>query len=239
MPSKYARIDKLIAQTLQVSKKSVRQLVAAKRIFLNDTLCERVDTIIGPFDKVQVDEKVLPYHTAQYWMLHKPAGVVSATKDSEHTTAVSLLPPSASTNLHIAGRLDLNSTGLLLLTNDGRWSKALSDASNQVTKRYQVELKEPLDERYVEAFHKGMYFSYEDMTTAPAELIILSTHRAEVILTEGRYHQIKRMFGRFRNQVISLHRSEIGNLALCPSLAQGQSRALREDELQQLSHLLK
>jgi 16S rRNA pseudouridine516 synthase len=92
-------------------------------------------------------------------------------------------------------------------------------------------LESPITHEYIDAFAKGMFFSYEDITTQPAQLRILSSHRAEVILTEGRYHQIKRMFGRFRNKVIALHRLSIGGLQLDNKLLSGQSRRLTEGEL--------
>ena len=100
--------------------------------------------------------------------------------------------------------------------------KISPNPENNITKRYQVTLKNKVTNDYVEAFAKGMYFEYEDIITQPATLIVLSDYEAEVILTEGKYHQIKRMFGRFRNQVIRLHRSQIGSIFLDENLHVGQ-----------------
>jgi len=106
----------------------------------------------------------------------------------------------------------------------------LTTPEKNIAKLYRVTLEKPITEDYVHAFAEGMYFSYENITTLPAKLNILSDFVAEVSLVEGRYHQIKRMFGRFQNPVLTLHRIAIGNLPLDPSLAPGKSRALTECE---------
>jgi 16S rRNA pseudouridine516 synthase len=136
--------------------------------------------------------------------------------------------------LHIVGRLDLNSSGLLLLTNDGRWSRQLTEPQNKVAKVYRVTLANPIRPEqisdYVEAFTQGMYFPFENITTRPAGLNVLSEYVAEVTLEEGRYHQIKRMFGRFRNPVVGLHRLAIGSVILDDALMPGESRELTVEE---------
>ncbi len=160
-------------------------------------------------------------------MLNKPVGVVSA--DSGHRASkpfIDLLDYSFREQLHIAGRLDLNSSGLLLLTNDSRWSKQLTDPENKVSKRYRVTVEKPLSEEYVQAFAEGMFFSYENITTQAVDLKIVSPYVADLCMTEGRYHQIKRMFGRFRNPVKALHRYAIGNFSLDEELLPGQSRLI-------------
>jgi 16S rRNA pseudouridine516 synthase len=164
-------------------------------------------------------------------MLHKPIGVVSATKDTQHQTVIDLLDCAARHELHIAGRLDLNSSGLLLLTNDSRWSDALMSPTQKVDKVYRVTLANPLTAEYIAAFAEGMYFGFEDIMTQPAKLVILTDHVAEVTLKEGKYHQIKRMFGRFRNPVVGLHRLSIGDIVLDAALAPGESRALTAVEV--------
>jgi 16S rRNA pseudouridine516 synthase len=115
---------------------------------------------------------------------------------------------------------------LVLLTNDSRWSEYLTSPLSKVPKQYIVTLKNPLTEDYIQAFSQGMYFAFEDITTKPATLKIISPYQAEVTLMEGRYHQIKRMFGRFNNPVIALHRLSIGNYVLDESLRVGESRTI-------------
>ena len=164
-------------------------------------------------------------------MMNKPIGVVSATKDEQHKTVMDLIDNENAADLHIVGRLDLNSSGLLLLTNDGDWSRSLMSPENKVAKVYEVTLEHTITDECIQAFADGMYFSYEDITTKPAHLEILSEHVAKVTLEEGRYHQIKRMFGRFRNPVLALHRVSIGEIKLDNGLAPGEYRALTHDEI--------
>ena len=161
-------------------------------------------------------------------MMNKPIGVVSATKDEQHKTVMDLLVEKNinTDDLHIVGRLDLHSSGLLLLTNDGDWSRALMSPEKKVAKVYEVTLENPITDECIQAFANGMYFSYEDITTKPAQLEKLSECVAKVTLEEGRYHQIKRMFGRFRNPVLALHRVSIGEIELDDGLAPGESRSI-------------
>lgn len=191
---------------------------------------------IDQFSHVTFDGCSLQAQQALYVMLNKPAAVVSATKDAEHTTVIDILQRDDREQLHIAGRLDFNSTGLLLLSNDGDWSRQLSLPERQILKVYTVTLAQPLNADYVAAFAAGMYFKYENITTRPAQLRIVSDYVAEVSLCEGRYHQIKRMFGRFQNEVLTLHRHRIGSLDLDKSLAPGESRDLTRGELAQIAH---
>lgn len=199
---------------------------------------DSINQAVGPFTQVTLDARVLQANKARYVMLHKPSGVVSATRDEQHKTVIDLLSVPYSSELHIVGRLDFNSTGLMLLTNDGRWSRFLSDPQNNIAKTYRVLLEKALDDSYVKAFADGMYFDFEGVTTRPAELRILGQYEAEVDLIEGRYHQIKRMFGRFDNRVKALHRTSVGSLSMAagPALGQWQELTLSELDLLGLEH---
>lgn len=229
------RIDRFISRQLEVNRRDVKRMLAEKRIMIDgETACD-AEYVISAFSHITCDGRVLQNNTPKYIMLNKSVGVVSATKDTQHPTVVDLLDPTSSSDLHIVGRLDLNSSGLLLLTNDSRWSRRLMEPSHKVPKVYRVTLENPLTPEYISAFAEGMYFGYEDITTQPAMLKIMSEYVAEVSLIEGRYHQIKRMFGRFRNPVLALHRVSIGSLSLDPDLKSGESRFLRADEVLELS----
>ncbi|MNJ55354.1 Ribosomal small subunit pseudouridine synthase A [compost metagenome] len=134
-------------------------------------------------------------------------------------------------DLHIAGRLDFNTTGLLLLTNDGQWSRRLTQPKTGLAKTYYVETEQPITDAYAPTFGQGIYFAFENLTTLPAELTLLGSHSARLSIVEGRYHQVKRMFGFFDNKVTRLHRERMGPLHLDPQLAPGQYRALSQDEI--------
>ncbi len=235
MPSYSTRLDRFISASLGVKRGDVRLLLAARRVKVDGVVATDIAQAIGQFSHVSVDNKVLQATRPRYLMMNKPVGVVSATKDERHTTALDLLPAAEREGLHIAGRLDFNSTGLLLLTNDGLWSRRLSLPERNIAKVYTVTVAQALNSDYIEAFAAGMYFEYEGITTRPVELEILSDYVAKLSLTEGRYHQIKRMFGRFQNEVLTLHRGAIGPVELDPQLLPGQSRYLRADELNSLA----
>ena len=226
MKSKRARLDRFISEKLGINRRDVRPLLAQKRVLVDGDLATDMNQVIDDFSHVICDDRVLRANKPVYVMMNKPIGVVSATKDEQHKTVVDLLDRSDKEQLHIVGRLDFNSSGLLLLTNDGRWSRQLSAPENKVTKLYRVTLDKPVTEDYIQAFAEGMYFPFEGITTRPAKLCILSEYEAEITLTEGRYHQIKRMFGRFNNEVLTLHRLAVGQLSLDSSLSPGQSREL-------------
>ncbi|MEP4146198.1 MAG: 16S rRNA pseudouridine(516) synthase [Halioglobus sp.] len=234
MTTQRTRLDRLVSEHARINRKDVRLLLAQGRIHVDDQSAESINQRIGPFTRVTLDKRVLQAKKARYIILHKPAGVVSATRDAKHTTVIDLIPAPYKHELHIVGRLDYNSTGLMLLTNDGRWSSSLSKPENKMLKTYRVSLEKPLRSRYINAFAEGMYFDFEGLTTRPAELKILSDYEAEVDLIEGRYHQIKRMFGRFDNRVIRLHRIAVGSLIMAADLAPGQWRDLTLAELDSL-----
>ena len=230
-----SRLDRLISELCQINKKKVRLILAQKRVTVDDILALDIAQIVDQFSHVVMDGEVLQENKAHYIMLNKPVGVVCATKDDKHKTVIDLLAgqfdQETLDSLHIVGRLDLNTSGLVLLTNDSRWSERLTSPEHKVSKCYQVTLENPVTDEYITAFAQGMYFSYENITTKPAVLRIISPFETEVILIEGRYHQIKRMFGRFRNPVVALHRGSIGQLNLDKSLSSGESRVLSAAEV--------
>lgn len=231
MQSKRTRLDRLLSRHFGINRRAVKPMLAQQRIFVDGVPATSAGQLVGEFTQVRVDGHTVQARQAIYLMLHKPAGVVSATRDDHHTTVIDLIDRSDRGELHIAGRLDFNSTGLVLLTNDGRWSRHLGLPTARVVKRYHVTLAHPINEDYVTAFAEGMHFAYEGITTRPAKLEIIDEHTAEVFLEEGRYHQIKRMFGRFQNPVLTLHRRAIGAIQLDPLLAPGASRELTPSEV--------
>jgi 16S rRNA pseudouridine516 synthase len=186
---------------------------------------------VGAFDRVVSDGEVLQARRGIYVMLHKPAGYLSATADDQHPTVMELLGDAFQPErLHIAGRLDRASTGLLLLTNDGAWSRRLTLPEQEFGKVYLVETAEVIAAGTAAAFAGGIYFGYEDTTTGPAELELLGERRARLTIYEGKYHQVKRMFHAVGNRVVSLHRERVGAIRLDPTLAPGEWRELASHE---------
>ena len=230
MTANSTRLDRFIRRHSQFSLSDTRLLVAQKRILLDGCAAHSIQQEVNKFTKVELDGHCLQNKEPVYLMLNKPQGIVSATRDDRHTTVLDLIDHPMKQELHIVGRLDFNTTGLVLLTNDGAWSRRLSLPETKLEKSYHVTLADPLQPEYVDVFQQGIYFAYEDITTQPARLEIVSSHTAKLILVEGKYHQVKRMFGYFQNEVLSLHRVSVGPVYL-GDLEPGQSRALTGREI--------
>ncbi|WP_065761121.1 pseudouridine synthase [Pseudomonas defluvii] len=226
------RLDRFLSNLPCYNRQQVRLLLAERRVRVDGTQVGDPRHEVREFSRIEVDDQLVQAGRAlRYFMLHKPAGCVSATVDPQHRTVLDLLDEPDKHDLHIAGRLDYNTTGLLLITNDGQWSRRLTQPQTKLPKVYYVETEHIIDEHYIEKFREGFYFAFEDLTTQPADLTILSPHSARLSIVEGRYHQVKRMFGFFDNKVIRLHREHMGPLQLDPSLLPGEYRALRPDEI--------
>lgn len=226
------RLDRFLSNLPRFNRKDVRLALATGRVQVDGQPVSNPHHEVREFSSVQLDGETLQAaKAARYFMLHKPQGCVSATRDPVHPTVLDLLNEPDKDELHIAGRLDFNTTGLMLLTNDGQWSRRLTQPQTKLPKVYYVETEQVIDERYVEKFAEGFYFAFEDLTTQPAQLTLLGPSVARLSIVEGRYHQVKRMFGHFDNKVLRLHRESMGSLRLDPALEPGQYRALHAAEI--------
>ncbi|MFC5051905.1 pseudouridine synthase [Rubritalea spongiae] len=222
------RLDRFLSHQTRLGKKTVRQKIDAGIVKVDGSVETFHRTEISQFTTVELEGEILQQREAIYLMLHKPAGYLSATTDPQHPTVIDLIKEPYASELHIAGRLDRASTGLLLLTNDGRWSRALTEPEKKIPKVYSVTLRDPVREDASEFFAQGIYFAFEDLTTAPVELEIVGEKQVNITLFEGRYHQIKRMFHAIGNKVTSLHRERIGELTL-NQLPEGQYTRISKD----------
>jgi 16S rRNA pseudouridine516 synthase len=229
MKSKTNRLDRFISQNTDFSMSDTRLLIAQKRVLLDGNVALSVQQKVTEFTHIVLDGHCLNSNKPIYIMLNKPKGVVSATQDNTHSTVLDLIQHPQKNELHIAGRLDFNTTGLVLLTNDGAWSRKISLPETKLAKTYEVIVSMPLSDQYVAVFRKGIYFGYEGITTQPACLQILSEFTARLSIVEGKYHQVKRMFGFFQNEVLGLHRASVGHISLA-GLEVGQSRPLTKEE---------
>ncbi len=225
------RLDRFVQKRLSRSARSVRYLFAERKILLNGVATDDGVQQITKFCRVEAEGKLLHDREPVYVMMHKPRGCVSATRDSKNPTVLSLIDMPGKEQLHLAGRLDFNTTGLLLLTNDGNWSSKIMDPQHKLPKTYLVECSNEITSDYVQKFAEGVYFGFENLITRPAQLKLLCATTAELTIHEGRYHQIKRMFGFFDNEVISLHRLSVGNIKLDRCLGAGEYRHLTAAEV--------
>jgi len=226
------RLDRFLANLPSYNRQQARLLLVQRRVRVDGAVVADPRTEVREFSRIEVDDQVLQAgRPARYLMLHKPAGCVSATQDPQHRTVLDLLPAELRDDLHIAGRLDYNTTGLLILTNDGQWSRRLTQPATKLPKHYLVQTEDEIGGHYVDKFRAGFYFAFEDLTTLPAQLDILGPRYARLAIVEGRYHQVKRMFGHFDNKVVGLHRESMGSIRLDPGLAPGEFRVLTAEEI--------
>ena len=224
------RLDKLLSGTGRWSRREAAALIKAGRVKVDGALARSREDKVPEGARVQVDGEEVDVGGLYYLMLNKPAGLVSVTDDPRQPTVLSLLPDHLKrVGLFPAGRLDKDTVGLLLLTNDGPLAHALLSPRRHVDKVYYVEVEGSLNEADVAAFQEGLTLA-DGLECLPAELEPLGPDRALVTLREGKYHQIKRMLAARGKPVKFLERRSFGPLTLDPRLELGQWRPLTEEE---------
>ncbi len=228
------RLDKIISSQTTYSRKDVKNLVRQKRVLVNGNLVEKSDFKIDPTrDKITIDNEALSNQEYVYLILNKPKGYISATEDRTQPTVLDLVPEKYHhRDLFPAGRLDKDTTGLMIITDDGHFAHDILSPRKHVKKTYKVQTDIPMTKEMVDGFKAGVQLSDGECKSAHLELI--GEEEGIVILTEGRYHQIKRMFGCFKAKVIELERLGMGNLYLPKDLKQGVCRELTLEELAQI-----
>lgn len=227
------RLDKFLSQYTDYSRSQIQQFVKTNRVTINGEIIKKADHKLGGNEQVMLDNQPIEAFCARYIMLHKPLGYVCANSDSEHPVVVDLLDMPRKQDLQIAGRLDIDTTGLVLLTDDGQWNHRITAPKQECTKTYLVSTADPINEAAIQLFAQGVQLHGEKNLTRPAQLEILGSHTARLRIHEGKYHQVKRMFAATGNRVIQLHRERIGSIQLDPTLAPGEYRALTTTEIQE------
>lgn len=225
------RLDYVIATATGLSRKDAKRAIAAGRVSVAGSVCRHAATKVDGPAGVCLDDEPLTLPGERYLMMNKPAGVVSATRDGKHLTALHLLPAELREGLHIAGRLDADTTGLLLLTSDGQWSHRVTSPRVECPKTYRVTLAEAITAEAVQHLQQGVTLRNDPKPTKPAQVHRIDSTTIELTLSEGRYHQVKRMLAAVGNHVVALHRRRIGGIELDPALAPGEFRALTPDEV--------
>jgi len=167
----------------------------------------------------------------RYFMLNKPQGYVCSTDDPDHPTILYFIDEPVAHKLHAAGRLDIDTSGLVLLTDDGQWSHRITSPKHHCEKTYLVTLEQPLAPDTADNFQAGVQLHGEKNLTRPATLEQISEHQVRLTISEGRYHQVKRMFAAVGNHVVALHRERIGAITLDDALEPGEYRPLTPEEV--------
>ena len=225
------RLDKVISNQVGYSRKEVKELVKKKRVKVDGIVVANSDIKVDiNTDVIKVDGEEIDVKKFVYLMLNKPKGYVSATEDKTMPTVLELVPMEYShRDLFPAGRLDRDTTGLMLITDDGEFAHNILSPKKHVKKTYNVVIDIPMTEEMVVGFKNGV--NLIDGECKSSELIITGEYSGTVILTEGRYHQIKRMFGCFGAKVLELERVGMGNFSLPEDLELGECREFSDEEL--------
>ena len=225
------RLDKFIANQGGLSRKDAVRAIKDKRVTVNGSVARTADMKIDTSaDSVALDGRPLIYREFVYYMMNKPAGVVSATEDRDERTVIDILPPELRrAGLFPAGRLDKDTTGLLILTDDGDYAHRMLSPKKHVDKTYIATLDREPDAGIGESFSAGMTLS-DGTVCASGSAEPLGGARARVTIHEGRYHQVKRMFAALGYRVTALTRVSIGGLMLDEALAEGEARELSPEE---------
>lgn len=224
------RADKFLFNYRQLGRRSARALIESGGLEVNGERLTDVAFNIGRFDRVSIGAEVIQSLKPVYLMVNKPKGYVCATEDKENLTVMEFVK-EIEQKLHIVGRLDKFTTGLVLLTNDSHWSRSISEPRSKKAKVYIVEAEEPLSERMLVAFKTGVFFEKEEVWTQPAEVEPLSPMSLRLTIFEGMHHQIKRMFLKFDNRVVNLHREAVASIRL--DIPEGSCRQIVLNQAEQ------
>jgi 16S rRNA pseudouridine516 synthase len=230
------RLDKYLAQATDYSRKEIKKAIRRAEVLVNGRQADDPAMKVEEGDEILLDGQRIHHQDKRYFMLNKPEGVVSVTKDGRNLTVLDLLLDEPNRErLHIAGRLDKDATGLLLITDDGEWTHRVISPRRHCDKVYRVHLAEALEPSMVDRFAQGIWLEEEKKRCLPARLEILDPTTARLTVQEGKYHQVKRMFAALGNRVVALHRERIAGIALDPTLAPGDYRPLTAAEIASVS----
>lgn len=239
--SKQVRLDKYLADMNVGTRSEVKTLIKKKCVKVNGAIVNKENIKIDmENDEVMLNDSIIKYVEYEYYMLNKPAGVVSATEDSKDRTVVDLIKENTK-ELFPVGRLDKDTEGLLILTNDGQLAHNLLSPKKHVDKKYYARIKGVVDIEYIEQFSKGLNIN-DEYVTKPALLEIISVDKENnqseiyVTITEGKYHQVKRMFKVVGMEVVYLKRVSMGRIILDERLELGEYRLLSDEEVRLLKN---
>lgn len=231
------RLDKYLADMQIGTRSEVKKLIRAGKVQVGGHICKNADEKFDPEQtEVMVDHILVGYAAYEYFMLNKPKGCVSATEDKHYPTVLDYISQHKRKDLFPVGRLDLDTEGLLLITNDGALAHELLSPAKHIPKTYEAKIDGIVTQADVELFAQGMDIG-EKKFTKPAELVILKANvisHVQITIYEGKFHQIKRMFEAIDKPVLELKRISMGALALDEQLEPGEYRSLTEEEIEYL-----
>ncbi|WP_028862258.1 16S rRNA pseudouridine(516) synthase RsuA [Psychromonas aquimarina] len=229
------RLDKYICQSTTLTRSQAKKAITQGRISSSENTIRSTAYKVSENEQISFDGKVINVRGIRYIMLNKPADFICSTVDEQLPSILNLLDVEKREQLFIAGRLDADTTGLTLITDDGQWSHKVTSPRNKCSKCYRVGLNAPVGEDAVALFREGIQLKNEAKPCLPAELQIISETEVLLTISEGKYHQVKRMFAAVGNHVVELHREKIGSIELDSSLDLGEWRYLTDAEAQSIA----
>ena len=227
------RLDNFLTKALNVSRSEASKIIKNKQITINDKVAVKKDTYIDEQkDIIKYNNEIIEYKEFIYIMLNKPKGYLSATKDAKDKTVIDLI--DIKREIFPVGRLDKDTEGLMLLTNNGKYAHFLTSPNHHVIKKYYVEVEKEILEDEIKLFCNGLEIrdgKDELYITKDANLELITDKTCYVYISEGKFHQIKRMFEKINNKVLYLKRVKFGDIELDPTLELGEYRELTEEEI--------
>jgi len=230
------RLDKFLCDLNIGTRSQVKSFIQKGMVSVNDESIKKPEFKVSENDIISFQGQTLSGEEYAYYMLHKPAGIISATEDKMHQTVLDYFKNEPCKNLYPVGRLDKDTEGLLLITNDGELGHRLLSPKHHIPKTYYVELLKEVNSDDVSRLEEGIDIG-EKKLTLPAKIRLITDNTLYITITEGKFHQIKRMFEAVNNKVLYLKRISMGELTLDESLPKGQFRRLRADEISYLKSL--
>lgn len=227
------RLDYYLAHAANLSRKEAKIAIARKRVRVNGEKQLKANSSVTDQDEVLLDSVELRFAQDRYYMFHKPKGVVCATEDAEHSVVFDLLPNEIKKELKIVGRLDKDTSGLLLLTTNGQWLHRITSPKQNIPKTYLVDLDDDISDQAINELEKGVLLNGESDLTKTATVKLHNSKQISLTISEGKYHQVKRMLGAVGNHVVGLHRSQIGTINLPDNLSEGEVLELTVEQADQ------
>jgi 16S rRNA pseudouridine516 synthase len=231
------RLDKFVCKSTQLSKEQAIECIHGGGLSVNGVMTTDESAQVHENNTVAFNGASLKLRDFRYILMHKPAGTICSNVDEVYPTLLNYLDVEHTSELHIAGRLDADTTGLVLITDDGRWTFDITVPSKACRKVYRVGLSQALSSTLADEvtakFAAGVQLQGESQLTRPATLEVISPKEVLLTITQGKFHQVKRMFAAVGNRVVSLHREQIGDV--CLDVAVGEWRYLTEDEVRSFS----
>ena len=227
------RLDKFVCKSTVLTKPEAVELIKAGQVTVNGAIEVNEATQVHENNDLRLNGDILKARDFRYIIMHKPAGTICSNIDEAYPSLFNHLSVENPSELHIAGRLDADTTGMVLITDDGRWSFNITSPNKECSKVYRVKLSKDIAMDATEKFKAGIKLQGEQNLTRPAALEVLTAREVLLTITEGKFHQVKRMFSAIGNKVISLHRESIGNVKL--DVEEGQWRYLTPKEIKTLS----